>query len=230
MKKIGFVGGTSWTSTIDYYRYMNEGINARLGGLHFAECLLYSVNFNDYQESNADGNWNGTARLLSDAAKKLKSAGADAIVLCANTSHIVAEQVENEVGLPLINVITATAAAIREKKLKTVGLLGTSYTMKLDFYKDKLRSFGIEPLIPASAADLDFLQHTLRYELGSGIIKPATKAEYLRIIRDLEKRGAEGIILGCTEIPLLISQSDLAIPAFDTTRIHVQAAIDFALS
>ena len=229
MKKIGLVGGISWSSTLDYYRYINEEVNERMGGLNFAECIIYSVNFNYFQQYNAEYNWDATFKLLSEAAINLKKAGAEAIVLCANTAHIVADRIEEEVKLPLINIVTATAHAIQQKKLKKVGLLGTTYTMELDFYKDRLRANGIEPIIPANQSTRDYIEETLRYELGKGILNPATKSRYLGIIRQLIDEGAEGIILGCTEIPLLIKQEDVPVPVFDTTKIHSLAAVDFAL-
>jgi aspartate racemase len=229
MKKIGLVGGISWTSTLDYYRYINEGINAQLGGLNFAECIVYSVNFDNFQRYNAAYDWDATFSLLANAAENLKKAGAEAIVLGANTAHIVADRIEAQLQLPLINIVTATAAAINKKQLKKVGLLGTSYTMELDFYKTKLQAAGIVPIIPEKQEDRDYIEDKLRNELGAGIINPGTKAGYLSIIQQLIDRGAEGIILGCTEIPLLIKQEDVAVPVFDTTRIHANAAVAFAL-
>lgn len=230
MKKIGLVGGISWTSTLDYYRYINEGINGKLGGLNFAECLIYSVNFNHFQQYNAAYNWDATFRLLADAAANLKKAGAEAIVLCANTAHIVADRIEAEVQLPLIHVVTATAQAIHQKGLKKVGLLGTTYTMELDFYKDKLRANGIEPIIPEKQSDRDYIEDTLRDELGRGVLNPETKRNYQALIQTLIDQGAEGIILGCTEIPLLIGQEDVSVPVFDTTKIHSLAAVEFAIA
>ena len=229
MKKIGLVGGISWTSTLDYYHYINEGINKKLGGLNFAECIIYSVNFNDFQKSNAAHDWESSYQLLANAAISLKHAGADAIVLCANTAHIVADRIEEKVQLPLIHVVTATAKAIHQKQISKVGLLGTAYTMKLNFYKDKLQSYVITCLIPAREEDLDFIQENLKEELSKGIIKPASKARYLDIIQKLINNGAEGIILGCTEIPLLIQQEDVDVPVFNTTKIHADAAVEFAL-
>jgi|SRR5436190_4649931 len=229
MKKLGLVGGMSWTSTLDYYRYINEGINEKLGGLNFAECIIYSVNFNNFQKYNAAYDWDATFELLANASENLKNAGAEAIVLCANTAHIVADRIEEKIQLPLINVITATATAIRQKKLKKVGLLGTSYTMELDFYKKKLLTAGIESIIPENRDDRDYIEDKLRNELGRGIINPITKNGYLSIIQQLINRGAEGIILGCTEIPLLIKQADVPVPVFDTTKIHSAAAVAFAV-
>lgn len=230
MKKVGLVGGISWTSTVDYYRYLNEGINEKLGGLNFAECLISSVNFDNFQRYNADYDWEATYELLLEAAEELKKAGAAAIVLCANTAHIVADRIAEKIQLPLIDITSAVADAIHQVGLRKVGLIGTTYTMELGFYKDKLIANGIEPIIPKSQERRDYLEETLRYELGSGILNPETKKQYLMIIQELIDQGAEGIILGCTEIPLLIKAEDLSVPIFDTTRIHAQAAVDFALS
>jgi aspartate racemase len=229
MKKIGLVGGISWVSTLDYYRYINEGINERLGGLEFAECIVYSVNFNDVQRHGWD-NWDETFRLLSAACTHLKAAGAEAIVLCANTAHAIADRLEAYIQLPLIHIATATATEIGRHGFTKVGLLGTKFTMELPFYRDKLRLQNIEALIPQEQAVRDFIQQTLKEELGRGIAKPATKAAYIEVTNQLIACGAEGIVLGCTEIPLLLSQQDVAVPVFDTTRIHVQAAVEFALS
>jgi aspartate racemase len=230
MKKVGLVGGISWTSTLDYYRYINEGVNRKLGGLNFAECIIYSVNFDDFQKHNAAYNWQATFELLGSAAENLKKAGAEAIALCANTAHIVADQVAEKVQLPLIHITSATANAIEQHKMKKVGLLGTTYTMELDFYKDKLTAQGIEPIIPELQTDRDFIEETLRSELGRGVLKSETRNAYLKIIDQLVDQGAEGIILGCTEIPLLIRPEDVCVPVFDTTKIHVDAIVDFALS
>ncbi|MEO8622225.1 MAG: aspartate/glutamate racemase family protein [bacterium] len=230
MKKIGLVGGLSWVSTLDYYRYINEGVNQRLGGLNFAECILYSLNFNDVQRNGWD-NWDATFKLLSGACTGLKDAGAEAIVLCANTAHAIADQLEKDVQLPLIHIATATADVINKHGLTNVGLLGTKYTMELPFYSDKLRSQGIESIVPKEQSVRDYVQHTVKEEMGRGILDPATKAEYLKIIDQLVEDGAQGIVLGCTEIPMLLGQKDVAtVPVFDTTRIHADAAVEFALS
>jgi aspartate racemase len=226
MKRIGLVGGISWVSTIDYYRYINEGINERLGGLQFAECMIYSLNFGDIQ---AHG-WDNSFELLYKACDSLKKNGADAIVLCANTAHIMAGKLEDKTGLPIIHIVTATADVVRKQGLKKIGLLGTKFTMEMDFYKQGFREKGIEPLIPEKQETRDFMQQTLKEELGKGIIKEDTKMAYLSIIDELIKRGAEGIVLGCTEIPMMITQADVTVPVFDTTKIHSQAAVEFALS
>jgi aspartate racemase len=229
-KKLGLIGGISWVSTIDYYRLINEGFNRRLGGLHFAECLIYSINFNNFQRNNTLGHWDATAQLLTDACQSLERAGADAIVLCANTAHAVADKVAQHIGLPIIHVVTATAAAIRQQGFTKVGLLGTQFTMEMDFYKNGLAQQGIEAMVPPSQTDRDYIQQTLKEELGRGIVLPDTKAAYLRIIDQLIAAGAQGIILGCTEIPLLLGQADVSVPVFDTTQIHAAAAVDFALA
>jgi aspartate racemase len=230
MKKIGLIGGTSWTSTIDYYRYLNEAVNARLGGLHSATCLIYSVDFADFCEANARHDWPATAAILSNAALSLKAAGAELLMLGANTAHIVAEEVQAAASLPLIDIRVATAKAVQEYNLKTVGLLGTIYTMELDFYKNKLAEFNLQILTPKHQSERDFMEETLQHELGKGIIRKETKTEYLQIAQSLIDRGAEGIILGCTEIPLLLTQEDFNLPVFNTTKIHAEAAVEYALT
>ncbi|NIJ53851.1 aspartate/glutamate racemase family protein [Dyadobacter arcticus] len=226
MKKVGLVGGMSWVSTIDYYRYINEGINEKLGGLNFAECVIYSLNFGDIQSVS----WDKSFDILYGACESLKKSGAEAIVLCANTAHGMAEMLEEKTGLPIIHVVTATANEVKEQGLKRVGLLGTIYTMEMDFYKNGLRNQGIEPLIPENQETRIFIQQTLKEELGRGIFTAETKKAYLEIIDELIKNGAEGIILGCTEIPMIITQKDVSVPVFDTTKIHSQAVVAYALS
>lgn len=229
MKKIGLVGGTSWSSTIDYYRIINEGVNERLGGLNFAECIIYSVNFEDFRQLNAAHNWDGAYALLAGAALQLKNAGADLLLLGANTAHIVADRIAETVKLPLIDIRVATARAIHARGLKKLGLLGTKYTMELDFYKDTLRGTGLEVIIPGHQDDRDFIEETLLHELGKGIITEKTKQAYLQLCNQLIMQGAEGIILGCTEIPLIVQQEDLPVPVFNTTLIHSMAAVEYAL-
>ena len=229
MKKIGLVGGISWSSTMDYYRLINEGINKRLGGLNYAECLIYSVNFNHFQRANAAHDWSSALALLSRAAVNLEKAGADMVLLCANTAHIVADGVSDRITIPLIDIRTATIKSIQAKGLQKIGLLGTSYTMELDFYKSRLQESGIEVIVPAAAADRAFIEHTLLYELGRGIIVEETKRIYLKIIESLISQGAEGIVLGCTEIPLLIKSEDVSVPTFNTTQLHAEAAVEIAI-
>jgi aspartate racemase len=229
MKRLGLVGGVSWVSTLDYYRYINEGVNERLGGLNFAECIIYSLNFNDVQRQGWD-DWDETFRLISDACRRLKAAGAEAIVLCANTAHAVADRVEADIQLPLIHIAAATADDIHRHAMKRVGLLGTKFTMELPFYTDTLRARGIEAFVPPERAVRDFIQHTVKEELGRGLVRQETKAAYIEIANQLIAGGAEGIVLACTEIPLLLGQQDVAVPVFDTARIHARAAVEFALS
>jgi aspartate racemase len=230
VKKIGLVGGMSWVSTIDYYRLINEGVNKKLGGLHFAECIIYSVNFYDFVTNNTANNWDATFRIILDACKSLEKSGAEAIVLCANTAHAVADRLEESIRVPLIHIVAETARAINTRGVQKVGLLGTKFTMEMDFYKNRLAQAGIEAIIPESQQSRDFIQQTLKEELGKGIVREETKQEYIAIINELVKNGAEGIILGCTEIPMIISQNEVAVPVFDTTRIHSKAAVNFALS
>ncbi|MGE5107249.1 MAG: aspartate/glutamate racemase family protein [Sphingobacteriales bacterium] len=230
MKKLGLVGGTSWISTVDYYRFINEGINEKLGGLNFAELIIYSVNFNDFQHYNTTGNWDATYKLMFDACKNLERAGAEAIILCANTSHAVAQRLEETIDIPVIHIVTATASEIHKQGIKKVGLLGTKFTMEMDFYKDKLKEERIEAIVPATVEIRNFMQQRIKEEMGRGVFTEETKQAFISIINQLVKEGAEGIILGCTEIPMLISQEDVAVPVFDTTKIHSQAAVEFALS
>lgn len=229
MKKLGLVGGISWVSTTDYYRYINEGVNAKLGGLNYAECIIYSVNFQQIHHNNLADNWEATFSILNNACESLKKAGAEAIVLCANTMHLLADRVAEIIDLPLIHVAVATAEAIAAKDLKKVALLGTKFTMERDFFKDKLAEKGIEALVPDEAGR-DYIARKLEAELYKGIVRDETRAGFLQIIGQLISRGAEAVILGCTEIPLLIQQEHLHIPAFDTTKIHSEAAVAFALS
>ena len=226
MKKVGLVGGISWVSTIDYYKLINEGVNKKLGGLQFAECLIYSLNFGDIQEKT----WANSYELLLNACLSLQKSGVDAIVLCANTAHMYANEIEKKIKLPLIHIGTETAKAITKEKITTVGLLGTSFSMEMDFYKDRLKSFGLNVLIPEKQETRDYIQHVLKEELGRGIINPDSKQNYIKIANELIARGAEGIILGCTEIPLLIDQSHFSVPVFDTTKIHSEAIVNFIIS
>lgn len=229
MKKLGLIGGISWVSTIDYYRLINKGINEKLGDLNFAECIIYSFNYQDIKNNNDNGAWDKTLQMLSDAAMGMKGAGAEAIVLCANTMHKVADELEQKVQLPVIHIATVTADTIVTQGLTKVGLLGTKFTMEQPFFRDKLTDRGIDIVIPEDK-DRDFIHYTIFEELGRNILKPETKDFYIHMINKLVVRGAQGIILGCTEIPLLISSADVDIPLFDTTVIHSKAAVEFALS
>lgn len=230
MKIVGLVGGISWVSTGDYYKLINQGINEKLGGLNFSECLIYSFNYADIKRNNETNNWESTFKMLLKACQFLKQGGAEAIVLCANTMHFIADRLEAAIDLPIIHIATATAIEIEKKELKKVGLLGTKFTMELDFFKDKLLQKGIEAIIPKSEEDKDFIHTTIFEELGRGVVTSETKKRYLEIANQLIKDGAEGIILGCTEIPLVIKPEDLLVPIFDTAMIHSNAAVDFQLS
>ncbi len=229
MKTLGLIGGTSWVSTIDYYRYINKLANDQLGGLNYAQILLYSINFNDVKTLADAGDWEKLGELLTGIAQKLERAGAEGIVLCANTIHIVADIIESNIGVPLIHITDSTAMEIRLKKLRTVALLGTRFTMDNDFYQQKLARFDIETLIPTDI-QRDFIHSSIFEELGKDIFTSETRLRYLGIIEDLHSRGAEGVILGCTEIPMLIKPEDCRIPSFDTTLIHAKYAVEFALA
>ncbi|MGN8067608.1 aspartate/glutamate racemase family protein [Mucilaginibacter sp. SG564] len=226
MKKIGLVGGISWTSTLDYYRYINEGVNKKLGGLNFAECVIYSLNFGDIQAKS----WVGSFELLLNACESLKKSGVDSIVLCANTAHLFADKLQETIQLPIIHIGVETAKAVNKQGFKKVGLLGTKFTMEMDFYRKKLEEHGLEVLIPEKQETRDLIQYVVKEELGRGIIKSTSKEKFISVVNDLIQEGAECIILGCTEIPLLIGQTDFLIPVFDTTIIHSQAAVEYAIS
>lgn len=229
MKTLGLIGGISWVSTVDYYKYINDGMNVQLGGLNFSQCLLYSFSYSEIVNNGMSGNLEATYQRLEEVAKMLQDDGVVALVLCANTMHMFAERLQKVIDIPIIHIGTATANAISAKGLKKIALLGTKFTMEMDFIKDEIRKKGIEVLIPGSD-DIAYIHHTLHDELGKGIIKPETKARYLQIIDGLIAQGAEGVILGCTEIPLLLNQDDLSVPAFDTTKIHSDAAVEFILN
>lgn len=225
-KIIGLVGGISWVSTMDYYKFINEGMNKRLGGLNFSECIIYSLNFGDVQERG----WQNSFELLLHACQSLKRSGVDAIVLCANTAHLFADDLEDNIKLPIIHIVTETAKVVKQQGLVKVGLLGTKFTMEMEFYRKKLEENGLYVLVPEKQETRDYVQHTLKEELGRGIINPDTKQNYISIVKDLVARGAEGIILGCTEIPMLISQEDFSLPIFDSTEIHSKAIVEYALT
>jgi aspartate racemase len=226
MKKIGLIGGISWVSTMDYYKFINEGVNEKLGGLNFAECVIYSLNFGDIQAKN----WDNSYELLLNACEALKRSGVESIVLCANTAHLFADRLQDEVKLPFIHIGEETAKAINRHGFKKVGLLGTKFTMEMDFYRKKLEEFGLEVIIPQKQETRDYIQNTVKEELGIGFINPETKKNYISIVNELVELGAECIILGCTEIPMLISQADFIIPVFDTTKIHSEAIVAYAVS
>ena len=228
MKMLGLIGGTSWVSTMDYYKLINEGINEKLGGSEFARCIIYSLNYGDVRRNNDKDDWDANLQLIAEGTEVLQNGGAKAIILCANTMHLIADRLQQKISIPLIHIATVTASAIKKKNLKKVALLGTRFTMERDFYKAKLLEQGIEAIIPDDE-DRGFIHYSIFEELGKNILKEESRQRYLSIIKKLIADGAEGIILGCTEIPLLIKQEDVAVPVFDTAMIHANAAIEFAL-
>ncbi len=227
-KTIGFIGGLTWHSTLDYYRLLNQLTNNKLGGAASAKILMYSVNFEEIKTLTYANNWDGIATIMIGIANRLETAGADCILLGANTMHHIADRVSDGINIPLIHIAEVTADAIKLKGLQTVALLGTKYTMQLPFYINKLAVKNIKTIVPVQA-DIDFINDTIYNEMGKGIFLPATKEKYLEIIEKLRVQGAEGLILGCTELPILIKQSDCSIPVFDTALIHATAAVEFAL-
>ncbi|HEX7674151.1 MAG TPA: amino acid racemase [Bdellovibrio sp.] len=230
MRKIGLLGGMSWESTVPYYRLINEHIKTKLGGLHSAELMLYSMDFQKIANLQRQGDWDGAGRVLGEAAVSLKNAGAEAIIVCTNTMHKVAEQIENHSGLPLLHIADATAQAIHAKKVKKVALLGTCYTMEQSFYRDRLAAqFGIETLIPDADARAQ-INKIIFEELCVGVVREDSRQFFKNVISDLVAQGAEGVILGCTEIGMLISCEHASVPVFDTTIIHANFAAEFMLS
>lgn len=229
MKTIGIIGGISWLSSLEYYRLLNEEVNERLGGVHAGKIILYSVNFAEIKKLTQEDRWEEMSRIISDVARTLEKAGADCILIGANTMHKIADEVQQAISIPVIHIAEATALQVKKRQLKTVALLGTKYTMQLDFYKNKLSAQGITTIIPGGE-EVEFINTAIYEEMGKGIFLPATKQKLLDIINGLIKKGAEGIVLGCTEIPLLIKREDCTVPIFDTTKIHSTAAVNFALS
>ena len=229
MRTIGLVGGTGWVSTIDYYRYFNKLVYERTNGESTAEVIINSVNYPAIAKLTAAGNWDTIAQIMSDAAVNLEKAGADCILLGANTMHNVAPQVRSSIKIPLIHIAEETGKAIKEKGLQKIALLGTKYTMQMDFFKATLAVQGIETIIPVDA-DINTINEGIYNELALGIVTEKNKVAYLEVMEKLKHAGAEGIILGCTEIPLLIKQNDFDLPLFDTTFIHASAAVQFSLS
>jgi aspartate racemase len=230
VKTIGLIGGMSWESTVPYYRQINEAVKERLGGLHSAKIVLYSVDFHEIERLQHSGDWQAAGALLADAARVLEAAGADFLVLCTNTMHKVADAIEAAVRIPLFHIGDPTAAEIRKAGLSTVGLLGTRFTMEQAFYKDRLRErHGLQVLVPHQA-DREIIHRVIYEELCLGNIVDESRSEYRRVMADLVEQGAEAIILGCTEISLLVGQQDSTVPLFDTTRIHAYKAAEWALS
>ncbi len=229
MKTIGLIGGMSWESSSEYYRLVNEGVKARLGGLHSAKCVMVSVDFAEVETLQHQGRWDEAAGLLAAAAQSVERGGAEFLVICTNTMHKVAEAVQARVQIPLLHIADATAELVKAAGIQRIGLLGTRFTMEEDFYKGRLtQKYGLDVLVP-EAASREIVHRVIYEELVLGQIEAASKQQYLTIIEQLIAQGAEGVILGCTEIGLLVQPSDARVPLFDTTRIHAEAAVEYAL-
>lgn len=229
MKTIGLIGGMSWESSAEYYKLINRETRNRLGGTHSAECIMYSVDFFEVEKMQKNGDWKSASKLMASVADKLKLAGADFIVICTNTMHKLAEDVEKKVGLPLLHIADAAANEIKKRNIKKTGLLGTRFTMEEDFYTKRLmEKHGIETLTPPEK-DRAIVDTVIYNELCMGIKKESSREEYKRIISELASSGAHGVILGCTEIGLLVNEHDSQIPLFDTSSIHAKAAVEYAL-
>lgn len=229
MKVIGLLGGMSWHSTSEYYKIINEEVNRRLGGHTSAELLIYSMNLADTKDLQAHDEWDAVASILLEKSLKLQQAGAQALVICTNTKHLVADKIQEKLSIPLIHIVHETAKKAVEKNVKKIGLLGTKYTMEKPLYKDIFKQdYGIDIITP-SEGDRIKINSLIYDELDFGIIKDSSKKKFLKIIDGLLQQGAQGIILGCTEIPLIIKQTDVLVPVFDTTLIHALAAVDFML-
>lgn len=230
MRTIGLIGGMSWESTAVYYRLLNELVRERLGGLHSARCLLYSFDFADIEPHQAAGDWAAAARLMVEAARRLERGGAECLVICTNTMHRMADEVAAAVAIPLVHIADATARAARRAGIGRVGLLATRYTMEQDFYKGRLaREHGLEVVVP-DVEDRALVHEIIYRELCQGVFEARSRARVLEAIERLRERGIEGVVLGCTEIGLLVEQAHVALPLFDTTRIHAEAAVELALA
>jgi aspartate racemase len=226
MKTIGLLGGMSWESTASYYKAINECVKNKLGGLHSAQIAMFSVNFEPIEKLQRDSDWDGAAIVLSEAAKKIEAAGADFLLICANTMHKVAPQIEQAITIPILHIADATAEVLVKNSIKTVGLLGTAFTMDQDFYKGRLQEkYGLDVIVP-NASDRKIVHSVIYNELCVGKIESDSKTEFLRIIGELSQNGAEAVILGCTEIIMLVKQSDTIVTLYDTTKIHAGRAVE----
>ena len=228
LKTIGLIGGMSWESTVTYYKIINETVKEKLGGLHSAKCILYSVDFQEIEECQANGNWEKSGEILGEAAYNLEKAGADFIVICNNTMHKVVNQIKERISIPILHIAEMTAEKILEKRLKNIALLGTKYTMEQDFYKSKRIEKGINVIIP-DKNDIEIINEVIYDELCLGTINSDSKKKFLEIVDKLRNKGAEGIILGCTEIGLLIKNEDTDVPLFDTAIIHAEQAAMYSI-
>ncbi|MGI9894693.1 aspartate/glutamate racemase family protein [Vibrio natriegens] len=229
MKTVGMLGGMSWESTASYYKALNEGVKSRLGGLHSAKICLYSVDFDEIEKLQHQGKWSETALILSEAAKSVERGGADFLMICTNTMHKVVPEIESQISIPILHIADATAESLVQNGVTKVGLLGTRFTMEQDFYKGRIsEKFGIDVVVPT--ADEQTVVHDIIYqELCLGEIKTESRDRYLKIIANLHAQGAEAVILGCTEIALLVKQSDTTVPLYDTTEIHAAHGVEWAL-
>lgn len=228
LKTIGLIGGMSWESTVTYYKIINETVKEKLGRLHSAKCILYSVDFQEIEECQANGNWEKSGEILGEAAYNLEKVGADFIVICTNTMHKVVNQIKEKISVPILHIAEMTAEKILEKRLKNIALLGTKYTMEQDFYKSKLIEKGINVIIP-DKNDIETINEVIYDELCLGTINFNSKKKFLEIVDKLRSKGAEGIILGCTEIGLLIKNEDTDVPLFDTAIIHAEQAAMYSI-
>lgn len=228
MKTMGLIGGMSWESSLEYYRIINEEVKVKLGGSHSAKCLLYSFDFQEIEDLQHKSEWENLTNKMVEEANNLKKAGADFIVICTNTMHLMAPDIEKATNLKVLHIAETTGEEILKRKVNKVLLLGTKFTMEAPFYREKLENKGIKVVIPKES-DRQIIHNIIYKELVRGIIKEESKIQYLKIIKEMKKDGIEGVVLGCTEIPLLIKQSDLDIEVFDTTTIHSKAAVEFAL-
>ncbi|EPY04417.1 aspartate racemase family protein [Paenibacillus alvei TS-15] len=228
MKVIGLLGGMSWESSVEYYRIINEEVKRKLGGLHSAKCLLYSIDFEEIEQYQAEGNWEKAGEVLANAARSLEKGGADFIVICTNTMHKVIDDIRSKINIPIVHIADATASRIKEKGLRTIGLLGTKYTMEQEFYKSRLEQNGIKVIVP-NADERELINKIIYEELCLGKIRQESRDYYKKVIQGLIELGAEGIILGCTEIGLLVKPEDSKVPVFDTTYIHAVEAVNISL-
>jgi aspartate racemase len=228
MKTIGFIGGLTWLSSVDYYTLLNKLTNEKLGAASSCKIVMYSVNFEEIKALTVAHDWDSLATMLSGIAQTLEKAGAECLLIGANTMHNIADKVQAAINIPLIHIVDATAKEITKQQIKKVALLGTKYTMQLDFYKDILAAQNIETIIP-NETDIEYINDCIYNEMSKGVFLPDRKAGFLKIIQSLQAQGAAGIILGCTEIPILIKQEDVTVPVFDTTLLHVMAAVEFAV-
>ncbi len=229
MKIIGLIGGMSWESSQEYYRIINETVKEMLGGFHSAKIIMYSVDFEEIEKLQHQGKWRELTELMIDAARRIERGGADFVVICTNTMHKMADDVQKNIKIPLLHIADVTAEKIKEKGLRKIGLLGTKFTMEEEFYKGRLAErYGLDVIIP-NEEERQIVHDVIFNELCLGEIKQSSKEQFKKIMQNLVSRGAEGIILGCTEIPLLVKQEDVEVPLFDTTMIHAKSAVEYAI-